>query len=348
MRWMTCILLWVAVAVSWLFPHLDLPLRALAPFGLAAAICRTAVAVLVPARPTRVPRASARVSLGAEAASAGRAARYHGRSVQSVHRDVRHVRLAGGCDVVPAWGSVVALVSALGFGWLVLDHVQAEMAEHHRLNDFPTHLFTMWLAGAAIAELVAHYVSRARGGARLAAAAGREARERALEERAPGGTDDAGGRGRPRAVDAARDHRGRGARAGTQRATGCPGAAPVSGREGRCEIDSHGSRSLSGHSRRHERTGATTGRHRRAAAWTPTDDRRTRAHPARRRSARRLRVEMSQASRRRRGGAGDGPGALVAAQKRVRRQRAAAANVGLRFAQREVMVRIEVRDVEAA
>ncbi len=44
-RWVTCILLWVAVAVSWLFPHLDL-LRALAPFGLTAAICRTIVMVL--------------------------------------------------------------------------------------------------------------------------------------------------------------------------------------------------------------------------------------------------------------------------------------------------------------
>jgi two-component system sensor histidine kinase RegB len=49
-----------------------------------------------------------------------------------------------------------------GFAWLFHDHVQAELAEHHRLNDFPTHLFTMWLAGAAIAELVAHYVARAR------------------------------------------------------------------------------------------------------------------------------------------------------------------------------------------
>jgi two-component system sensor histidine kinase RegB len=43
----------------------------------------------------------------------------------------------------------------------VVDHLQAGSAEHHRLNDFPTHLFTMWLAGAALAELVAHYVARA-------------------------------------------------------------------------------------------------------------------------------------------------------------------------------------------
>ncbi|MDQ3348446.1 MAG: hypothetical protein M3545_10810 [Acidobacteriota bacterium] len=32
-------------AVVWWVPHLHLPLRAIAPFGLAAAICRTSVAV---------------------------------------------------------------------------------------------------------------------------------------------------------------------------------------------------------------------------------------------------------------------------------------------------------------
>jgi hypothetical protein len=42
-RWTTCGVLCFLVAAIWLLPHLDLPLRAIAPFGLAAAICRTAV-----------------------------------------------------------------------------------------------------------------------------------------------------------------------------------------------------------------------------------------------------------------------------------------------------------------
>ena len=74
----------------------------------------------------------------------------------------------------PASATLVAAVSAAGFGWLVIDHLPAGLVEHHRLNDFPTHLFTMWLSGAAIAELVDHYVSRA--GAVLAE------RQRWLEE----------------------------------------------------------------------------------------------------------------------------------------------------------------------
>jgi two-component system sensor histidine kinase RegB len=80
----------------------------------------------------------------------------------------------------PRWGVLVTTVSIAGFGWLLLDHVQAEMAEHHRLNDFPTHLFTMWFSGAAIAELVAHYVSRARAALALRQRQLDEARERAL------------------------------------------------------------------------------------------------------------------------------------------------------------------------
>lgn len=72
-----------------------------------------------------------------------------------------YVWLAG-VTLSSRWGLLVAGVSALGFGWLVFDHLQPGGTEHHRLNDFPTHLFTMWLAGAAVAELLAHYVGRQR------------------------------------------------------------------------------------------------------------------------------------------------------------------------------------------
>jgi two-component system sensor histidine kinase RegB len=51
--------------------------------------------------------------------------------------------------------------------------------EHHRLNDFPTHLVAMWFAGAGIAELVAHYVTQARATLAQRQAELDEARERA-------------------------------------------------------------------------------------------------------------------------------------------------------------------------
>ena len=82
--------------------------------------------------------------------------------------------------VSPAWAVIVSVTSLAGFGWLVVDHLQAGLIEHHRLNDFPTHLFTMWFSGAGIAELVAHYVVRARMVLAQRQAQLEEARERAV------------------------------------------------------------------------------------------------------------------------------------------------------------------------
>lgn len=178
-RWATCILLWIAIGVSWLFPHLDLSLRTLAPFGLTAAICRTLVAVSFQ-RGRHVSRALLGVSWSAEAALlTGLLDITGGPFNPFIVMYVTYVWLAA-VTLSPRWGVMVALVSAAGFGWLVLDHVSAELAEHHRLNDFPTHLFTMWLAGAAIAELVGHYVARARAALALRQQQVDEARERAL------------------------------------------------------------------------------------------------------------------------------------------------------------------------
>jgi two-component system sensor histidine kinase RegB len=47
------------------------------------------------------------------------------------------------------------------YGVLIYWHAHELVPTHHRLNDFPTHLFTMWIAGAVTAELVAYFVGRA-------------------------------------------------------------------------------------------------------------------------------------------------------------------------------------------
>lgn len=178
-RWVTCIVLWAVLAIVLLFPHLDLPLRAIAPFGLAAAICRTGIALLSRRR-RHVPRALFGVSWCAEAALLAILLDITGGPFNPfIVMYVTYVWLAA-ATLGPQWSLAVAAVSIAGFGWLVIDHVQAELAEHHRLNDFPTHLFTMWLAGSAIAELVAHYVSRARAVLDQRQQQLDEARERAL------------------------------------------------------------------------------------------------------------------------------------------------------------------------
>ncbi|MEO7272168.1 MAG: ATP-binding protein [Vicinamibacterales bacterium] len=178
-RWMTAGLLWTVLTVAWLFPHLDLSLRGISALGLAAAICRTLVA-LTTRRDRQTPRAVSGSAWCADAALlTGLLDITGGPFNPFIVMYVTYVWLAT-VTLSPRWGVAVTLVSVAGFGWLVVDHVHAEMAEHHRLNDFPAHLFTMWFAASAIAELVAHYIARTR-----AALAERqhmldEARERAL------------------------------------------------------------------------------------------------------------------------------------------------------------------------
>lgn len=179
-RWATCVMLWTVIGVAWLFPHLNLSLRAIAPLGLTAAICRTVVAALLQSK-GRAPASLVGLSLGVDAALlTGLLDITGGPFNPFIVMFATYVWLAT-VSLSPRWGVLVGVVAAIGFGWLVVDHVNAEMAEHHRLNDFPTHLFTMWFSGAAIAELVGHYVARARVALAQRQQQLDEARERAVK-----------------------------------------------------------------------------------------------------------------------------------------------------------------------
>lgn len=158
---MTCALLWTFSGVAWLLPHLELSFGSVAPYGLAAAICHTAVAVVLH-KQGRVPPLLIGIRLAADAALlTGLLDITGGPFNPFIVMYAVYVWLAA-ISGSPGYAGAVAVVAATGFGWLVVDHVNAELAEHHRLNDFPTHLFAMWFCGAAVAELVSIYVERAR------------------------------------------------------------------------------------------------------------------------------------------------------------------------------------------
>ena len=168
---------WAVVLAAWLLPHLDLSLRAVAPLGLAAAICRTLV-VMLDRHGRQVPRTLLGLSLSADAALlTGLLDITGGPFNPFIVMFVTYVWLAEVTLSLP-WATVVTVVSVAGFSWLVVDHLQAEI-EHHRLNDFPAHLFTMWFTGTAVAELIAQYVRRAREALALRQQQLDEARERA-------------------------------------------------------------------------------------------------------------------------------------------------------------------------
>ncbi len=61
----------------------------------------------------------------------------------------------------PVRGVAVALASVGGYALLAYGHLTEQVPGHHRLNDFPTHLFTLWLSLALIAELAAFFLVQA-------------------------------------------------------------------------------------------------------------------------------------------------------------------------------------------
>lgn len=59
------------------------------------------------------------------------------------------------------WALVLGGAAAAAFTVLVVWHFEELVPSHHRLIDFPTHLFTMWLALSAVAQLVGHFIREA-------------------------------------------------------------------------------------------------------------------------------------------------------------------------------------------
>ena len=161
-RWTTCAVLWTVLGVLWLFPHLDLSLRGVARARIGCGNLSHRLSCWRFATPAAPPSARLGVALAADAALLTGLLDITGGPFNPFIVMYAVYIWVAAAAVSPAWAAVVSLASAVGFGWLVVDHLRPGLLEHHRLNDFPTHLFTMWFSGAGIAELVAHYVARAR------------------------------------------------------------------------------------------------------------------------------------------------------------------------------------------
>jgi two-component system sensor histidine kinase RegB len=59
------------------------------------------------------------------------------------------------------YGVAAGMVAAAGYGLLMYWHLTETVPGHHRLNDFPTHLVTMWMALALTSELVVYFIAQA-------------------------------------------------------------------------------------------------------------------------------------------------------------------------------------------
>jgi len=77
------------------------------------------------------------------------------------------------------WAAFMGTWALLCYGVLISWHLEELVPAHHRLADFPTHLFMLWLTIAALAELAGHFVCEA-----SAALARREAQLEDMRQRA--------------------------------------------------------------------------------------------------------------------------------------------------------------------
>ncbi len=160
LRW-TSVALHVAVlAFSAAFSHVDFPLRRLAWFVAAAALVNALRARWLDATGT-TPRTFDGLGLVIDAMLLTGLLELTGGPFNpfGVIFIVQIALAVVTLGRLPAVGqSLLALVC---IGLLVYWHTTETDPEHHRLNDFPTHLFTMWVAAAVIVELVAYFVLQA-------------------------------------------------------------------------------------------------------------------------------------------------------------------------------------------
>jgi two-component system sensor histidine kinase RegB len=160
MRVITAVIEVAAVIVAWTLPALDLPLDHLAPLLIASAIAHAGSAwMLSRSRPMSATVATLAMLVDVVLLTG---------LLELTGGPLNPFSLFYGVHIALAaltLGRVAALLAAAtaaaGYGVLVYWHLHELVPGHHRLNDFPTHLFTMWLAAEATAELAAWFVVRA-------------------------------------------------------------------------------------------------------------------------------------------------------------------------------------------
>jgi two-component system sensor histidine kinase RegB len=146
--------------VAWSAPDLDLPLRRVAAILLGAAASNAAAAAWM-SKEGDLPRAVSALSLAIDALLVSALLELTGGPFNPfvVVFAVQIALAAFTLGSAYAW-SLTAFVTAC-YGMLVDWHLNTLEPDHHRVNDFPTHLFAMWMLFAAGAELTAFFIAQA-------------------------------------------------------------------------------------------------------------------------------------------------------------------------------------------
>lgn len=160
LRWARGIVDAVVVLVAVALPSLDFPLSHLAPLLSATAALNLATAVQLSRRRAPHPLLSTLDLLLQPILLTELLELTGGPFNPFAVVYVVPIALAG-LTLGATRGAAVALASAGGYTLLAYWHLTEQVPGHHRLNDFPTHLFTLWLSVALIAELAAFFLVQA-------------------------------------------------------------------------------------------------------------------------------------------------------------------------------------------
>jgi two-component system sensor histidine kinase RegB len=160
LRWATVLIDLVVLVTAVTLPYVDFPLRRIALLIASAALANAALALFL-SRRRSVPRSAAVVTIAVDVLLLTGLLELTGGPfnpfavIYAVHVALAAVTL-GRVYTVP-----IFLLAIAGYGVLLYWHTIEGATGHHRINDFPTHLFTMWVATVAVAELAAYFMVQA-------------------------------------------------------------------------------------------------------------------------------------------------------------------------------------------
>jgi two-component system sensor histidine kinase RegB len=162
LRWATAALEAAAVVIAWSLPRLDLPLDHLSVVLIAAAAANVGVAAWLN-RGRSLPQAAAAGALALDIVLLTGLLELTGGPLNPF-AVVYAVQLTlAALTLDRRWTAVLAGFAAGSFGVLLYWHLRERVPGHHRLNDLPTHLFTLWISAVNVAELVSYFVVQVSG-----------------------------------------------------------------------------------------------------------------------------------------------------------------------------------------
>jgi two-component system, sensor histidine kinase RegB len=150
----------LVLVASIVLPGGDFPLRRLAPLVAAAALIQADLALRV-GRGQRIPPAITGAAIAIDVVLLTGLLELSGGPSNPFSVIYLVQVVLGWAALGGGWASAVGAWATLCYGVLIYWHLGELVPSHHRLIDFPTHLFTMWLAVAVMAELIGHFVREA-------------------------------------------------------------------------------------------------------------------------------------------------------------------------------------------